>query len=44
MCEKCDNTGYKQRNTYYMLPLKSHSQPVLPELEYNDIAEATGYE
>lgn len=46
--EKCDNTGYKWGNTYqkYVLAfqLKTHSQPVLTEIEYNDTAEATGCE
>lgn len=42
--EKCDNSAYKQGNTYYTLQLKTHSQPVLAEIEYNDTAEATGCE
>lgn len=42
--EKCDIAGYKQRNTYYTFQLKTHSQPALVELEYNDTAEATGCE
>ena len=44
MWKKCDNTGYKQRNTHYTLQLTTHSQSVLAELEYNDRAEATGCE
>lgn len=42
--EKCDNSAYKQGNTYYTFQLKTHSQPVLAEIEYNDTAEATGCE
>lgn len=42
--KKYDNTGYKQRNMYYTSQLKARSQLGFAELEYSDIAEATGYE
>lgn len=44
MQEKCDIAGDKQKNAYYTSQLKTHSQPVPVELEYNDTADATGCE